>query len=262
MADLLFEHPRLPAIYDAFDANRSDLEIYVSIAEELRARRVLDVGCGTGTFALMLAARGLEVIGVDPAKASLNLARAKPGADHIRWIDGDATALPNLQVDLTTMTGNVAQAIVSELEWDRTLRGIYAAVRSGGSLVFETRDPAREGWREWNRAGTYRVRDVDGVGPVEHWSELIDVSLPLVSFRGTWVFPSGEVLTSDSTLRFRGREEVEASLVGAGFMLDEIRGAPDRPGREFVFAHHPAMPRCCLDDTEMLLARARQNCAR
>ena len=88
MADLIFEHPRLAAIYDAFDANRWDLEVYVSIAEELRARRVLDVGCGTGTFALMLAARGLEVIGADPAKASLYVARGKPGADHIRWIDG------------------------------------------------------------------------------------------------------------------------------------------------------------------------------
>jgi hypothetical protein len=42
-------------------------------------------------------------------------------------------------------------------------------------------------------------------------------------------------LTSDSTLRFRGRDEVEAALVTHGYAVDEVRGAPDRPGQEFVF---------------------------
>ncbi|MDQ3716348.1 MAG: SAM-dependent methyltransferase, partial [Actinomycetota bacterium] len=58
----------------------------------------------------------------------------------------------------------------------------------------------------------------------------------LVSFRSTVVFASdGEVLTSDSTLRFRQRDEVEAALIAHGYAVDEVRGAPDRPGREFVF---------------------------
>ncbi|MCW2595204.1 MAG: cypM [Jatrophihabitans sp.] len=49
-----------------------------------------------------------------------------------------------------------------------------------------------------------------------------------------------EVLPSDSTLRFRERDEVEADLVAHGFVPDEVRDAPDRPGREFVFcARHP-----------------------
>ena len=210
MADDLFEHPRLAAIYDALDPDRSDLDVYVAVAEELGARRVLDVGCGTGTFALLLAERGLEVTGVDPAKASLDVARAKPGADRVRWIHGDATALPPLEVDLATMTANVAQAIVEPSEWDGTLRGVYDALRPGGYLVFETRDPAYKAWEEWNRAASYSVTEIDGVGAVESWFELLDVNLPLVSFRATCVFPDGEVLTSDSTLRFREREEVEA----------------------------------------------------
>jgi hypothetical protein len=43
------------------------------------------------------------------------------------------------------------------------------------------------------------------------------------------------VLTTTSTLRFRHRDEVAASLAAAGFVVDEVRQAPDRPGRELVF---------------------------
>lgn len=71
---------------------------------------------------------------------------------------------------------------------------------------------------------------------VESWVELTDVSGPLVSFRWTWVFGSdGQVLTSDSTLRFRERDELEAELLAHGYRVDQVRDAPDRPGREFVF---------------------------
>jgi hypothetical protein len=56
-----------------------------------------------------------------------------------------------------------------------------------------------------------------------------------VSFRYTFAFADGEVLNSDSTLRFRGRDEVTASLRAAGFTVTEVRDAPDRPGLEFVF---------------------------
>ena len=211
----------------------------MAIAEELGARRLLDVGCGTGTFALMLADRGLDVVGVDPASASLDVARGKPGAERVRWIRGDATALPPLGVDLATMTANVVQAIVTDDDWHRTLRGIRHALVPGGHLVFETRDPAREAWREWNRDEYYSEADVAGVGSVQSWVEVLDVSLPLVTIRGTWVFPGGEVRTSDSTLRFRDRQEVETALVEHGYVVEDVRDAPDRPGRELVFFARP-----------------------
>ena len=236
MADDIFEHPRLVAIYDALDPDRSDLDVYAAIASQLGASRVLDLGCGTGTFALLLADGGLEVTGVDPASGSIGVARAKPGAERVHWIHGDATALPPMQVDLVTMTANVAQAIVDPPDWEATLSAVSQALRPGGHLVFETRDPAYAAWQEWNRAASYSVTEIEDVGAVETWVELTAVSGPLVSFRWTCVFASdGEVLTSDSTLRFRERNEVEAALVAHGYVVDEVRGAPDRPGREIVF---------------------------
>ena len=237
-----FQHPRLAAIYDPLDPDRGDLDAYVGIAEEFGARRVLDIGCGTGVFALLLAHWGMEVIGVDPALASLDVARAKPGAERVRWIHGDATDLPPLQVDLATMTANAAQEIADPDAWQRTLRGAYAALRPGGHLVFETRDPAKRAWEQWNRDSSYRVTEIPGVGAVETWVEVTGVNTPLVSFRWTFVFGAdGEVLTSDSTLRFRERDEIEGELLSQGYQVTGVRDAPDRPGREFVFlAQRPA----------------------
>ncbi|WP_030542467.1 bifunctional 2-polyprenyl-6-hydroxyphenol methylase/3-demethylubiquinol 3-O-methyltransferase UbiG [Streptomyces albus] len=236
MADDCFGHPRLAAIYDALDPDRSDLDAYLRMAEECGARQVLDIGCGTGVFALLLADRGVDVVGIDPAQASLDVARAKPGSERVRWIRGDATALPPLRADLATMTGNVAQAIVAPSTWQKTLRGAWEALRPGGHLVFETRDPAKRAWEEWTRENSYRVTEIQGVGSVESWVQLIEVSPPLVTFRGTYVFAAdGQVLTSDSTLRFREREEVETDLVTQGYVVEDVRDAPDRPGKEFVF---------------------------
>jgi hypothetical protein len=45
-------------IAHALESDRSDLEVYAAIADELGARRVLDVGCGSGSFGLLLAERG------------------------------------------------------------------------------------------------------------------------------------------------------------------------------------------------------------
>ncbi|MFE9168144.1 class I SAM-dependent methyltransferase [Streptomyces kebangsaanensis] len=236
MADECFGHPRLAAIHDPLDPDRGDLDAYVRMAEEFGASRVLDIGCGTGTFPLLLADRGIEVVGVDPARASLDVARTRPGSERVRWIRGDATALPPLRVDLATMTANVAQAIVDPRTWRRTLRGAYGALRPGGHLVFETRDPAGRAWEEWTREISHRVTEIPGVGSVETWVQLVEVSWPLVTFRWTYVFATdGQVLTSDSTLRFREREEVEEDLAAHGYVVEEVRDAPDRPGREFVF---------------------------
>lgn len=237
MPDALFEDPRLVALYDVLEGERADLPPYLALVEELGAGSVLDLGCGTGELAVRLAAQGLTVIGVDPAAASLEVARAKPAAPSVRWIDGDARALVGLEpVDLVTITGNAAQAIIEPAEWHLALRNIRDVLAPGGHLVFETRDPSRRAWTEWNREQSFLEVQVDGVGRVEHWVEVLEVDGPLVTFRGTYVFASdGTVLTSQSTLRFRGYDEIAGDLARAGLQVQEVREAPDRPGQEWVF---------------------------
>lgn len=143
--------------------------------------------------------------------------------------------LPPLRVSLVTMTGNVAQVFLDDQEWASTLGAARAALRPNGYLVFAVRDPGREAWREWTREQSHRRLELSAAGLVETWVELVDVSVPLVSFRTTFVFDDGVWLTSDSTLRFRSEAEISASRRTAGFTVVDPRDAPDRPGREFVF---------------------------
>ena len=236
MPDRTFDEPRLADIYDQLDPDRGDLDAYLAIVRELGAGSVVDIGCGTGTFACLLAAAGLEVVGLDPAAAMLAVARRKHAGDRVRWVHGVAADLPAVRVDLVTLTGNVAQVFLEDDEWAATLVAAHGALRPGGSLVFETRRPERRAWLEWNPDDSFERVEIAGVGVVETWNEVIDVSFPFVTFRGTIVFlADGTELTSDSTLRFRSSEEIVASLEAAGFRADDVRDAPDRPGKELVF---------------------------
>ena len=57
--------------------------------------RVIDVATGTGNAALLAAARGAHVLGIDTEPALLGLARQRASADlDVRWVEGDAEALP------------------------------------------------------------------------------------------------------------------------------------------------------------------------
>ena len=223
MPDAVFDDPKLAAIYDALDPDRSDLDAYLAMIDEFGARSVVDLGCGTGVFALLLAERGVEVIGVDPAGASLDVARAKPGAERVTWIHGDASAIPaSVQVDAVTMTANVAQVFLTDADWLATLAAARAALRPGGRLIFESRDPARRAWEGWTEERTRSTTDIPGVGRVTDWVQVTEVDGELVTFESPNVFEAdGTVITSRSTLRFRPRQAIEESLAACGFALDE-----------------------------------------
>jgi SAM-dependent methyltransferase len=234
MPDALFAHPRLAPLYDILGGDRDDLPAYLDIADEVGADRVVDIGCGTGSLAVLLAQSGRTVVGVDPAEASLAVARTKSA--KVTWLPGDATSVPALDADLAVMTGNVAQVFLTDDDWARALRAIHGALRPGGHLVFETRRLERRIWEDWAADDDRRVVDIPGIGRVERSHAVTGVDLPFVSFRNTYRFHAdGTVLTSDSTLRFRDRDELAASLTAAGFQVRDVREAPDRPGCEFVF---------------------------
>ncbi|MDP2313295.1 MAG: class I SAM-dependent methyltransferase [Pseudomonadota bacterium] len=105
-----------------------------------RGTRVADLGCGTGIATRQLAARGVDVVGIDPNHAMLAEARRTGG----RYLEGEATAtgLAAASVDLVT----VAQAMhwfdldpsLAEIRRVLAPRGVAVAfwnLRSGGPFM-------------------------------------------------------------------------------------------------------------------------------
>jgi methylase of polypeptide subunit release factors len=58
VVDVCFSEPRLAELYDVLDGERDDLGLYGSLASEMGATSVLDLGCGTGTLPALSQSRG------------------------------------------------------------------------------------------------------------------------------------------------------------------------------------------------------------
>jgi len=104
---------------------------------------LLDVGTGTGRHAIALAARGAHVTAVDFSDEMLAKARAKPGAERVRWIAHDVlTPLPFAAASFD----RVLSGLVIEHIPVAALAGFFAELgrvaRPGGRIVVTAMHPA------------------------------------------------------------------------------------------------------------------------
>lgn len=213
--------PELAAAYDADTDTRKDLEFYLSLAGKLGARRVADVGSGTGLLCSVLAGQGYDVIGVEPEETMLSLAAAQPHAGGVLWIHGTAEHLPDAWADLVLMTGHVAQYFLDDSSWAGALTEVRRALRPGGRLAFEVRNPAVAAWRQWNgtrstsRGTVTRTtrQQVDLVTHTDVWTHM-DTRDP--------------TRTTIETLRFPSWDAVVMGLDAAGLVVDQSWGDWDR----------------------------------
>jgi SAM-dependent methyltransferase len=220
-----FGDPRQVVIYDAVNSYEpgTQPDFYLGVAEKVRAETVVDFGCGTGIITLEFATRGYRIIGVDPSPLMLEVARQKPGADGVRWVLGRAGELGTPSADLAIMSGHVAQFILDDADWLGTLAGLKGALRSGGCLAFESRDPRAREWERWT--GRRRIVPVSPYGRIESWTEVRKVEGDVVHAVGhRRLLDSSEELVSPFALRFRSEELLTQSLTASGFSVESVFG--------------------------------------
>ncbi len=103
------------------------------LVERLGPASVLDAGCGTGRVAIELAARGIEVAGVDLDASMLGRAREK--APDLRWVHADLADVDlGRTFEVVVMAGNVMIFLAPGTE-ARVVANLARHVAPGGSLV-------------------------------------------------------------------------------------------------------------------------------
>lgn len=220
-----YSDPRLVAVYDTLNPFADDTGFYLRLAAELSAASIVDIGCGTGLLTCELARRGHQMIGVDPSGAMLDVARHRPGGEQVRWIVGDARRLGEIEADLAIMTGHVAQVFLDDEGWSATLLAIRKALRPGGHLAFESRNPAVRPWTAWTPQASRRKVEDAVLGQIEVWIRVREVNDDLVRYEHHYLFAeSGEEFVSTDKLRFRTRAELGRSLSEAGFSVESVAG--------------------------------------
>ncbi|WP_157156459.1 class I SAM-dependent methyltransferase [Diaminobutyricimonas sp. LJ205] len=215
--------PRLVELYDFDNPDGPDHDFYRELAAQLDAQSIIDIGCGTGLLTVTLAGPGRSVLGTDPSRRMLDYARSRPQAGRVRWLEGDASAIDIRDADYAVMTGNVAQHIDNNT-WAATLANVHRALRTGGVLAFESRNPAVLAWEEW-RAEPVSTRQTP-LGPLQEWMEVSDLHPDgVVNLTAHNVFENtGEHVIEELALVFRDRAAIEADLVIAGFIVEAVWG--------------------------------------
>jgi SAM-dependent methyltransferase len=143
--------------------------------------RALELAIGTGRVALPLAARGVEVHGIDLSEAMVARLRAKPGGAEIPVEIGDfSTALagPGLagEFDLVYLVFNTIGNVASEEGQRATFANAARHLRIGGCFVVETGVPGILGAQAGHRYRVFHHTDehhgIDEYDPVTQlmWS--------------------------------------------------------------------------------------------
>lgn len=138
--------PQVAAGYDASVADRfrpECVEPAVALLAELAGDgTAVEFAVGTGRIALPLAARGVEVFGLDVSEPMLDELRAKDGADRISVAVGDMTELRLCSdASLVYLVFNTIGNLRSQRQQVACFRNAAAHLRSGGRFVVENGVP-------------------------------------------------------------------------------------------------------------------------
>lgn len=140
-------YDRYAALYDASGQLRFALRMRTYLRELLAhhpvvGRRALDLACGTGTLALLLAAEGWQTTGVDNSPSMLAQAEAKlryaPEAQRVRFLHGDMRHLDGVALasfDLATCTYDSLNYMLSEADLAACFGAVAAALAPGGLYI-------------------------------------------------------------------------------------------------------------------------------
>jgi SAM-dependent methyltransferase len=197
---------------------------------------LLDAGCGTGRYAIDLAARGFTVTGVDQSPELVKIASQKPDA---RAADVRFSVADLLEFDPPDrFMAVLCRGVLNDLTRDNDREIIFSRFAQwlalGGVLVFDVRDWARTVLRyEANSESRREVRLEDGGSLAFTSRSSLDHAARRIDLRETFEHRhsgGGEVVANEFAMRCWSRSEISARLAKQfdNVKFQETYGARDR----------------------------------
>jgi SAM-dependent methyltransferase len=187
--------------------------------------RVLELAIGTGRIALPLAARGIEVHGIDASEAMVAKLRAKPGGEDIRVTIGDfADVGVEGRYRVIAIVFNTLWALLTQEAQARCVRNVADHLTEDGAFVTEmyVPDPAR-----FDRGQRVQARNIESRRVVlevsRHDPENQRVSSQLVVLED-----GGGISMFPVELRYIWPSELDLMAELAGLRLSERWGGWNR----------------------------------
>ena len=239
--DQLYSDPELVEFYDLVNStDRADHDFCRELAK--RASSVLDLGCGTGQLAASLA-KGRSVTGVDPARAMLDVARARPGGEEVTWVEADArTVRLGQSFDLVLLTGHAFQCFLTAVDQLAVLHTIAAHLAPAGQFIFDSRNPHAKEWLEWTPERSQHTVIHPRLGPVTAWHDTAwNSSTGVATYQTHYLAVStGKHITSRSDIAFPAKEGLQSMLAEAG--LKAVHWLGDWSGSAYTEALPEIIP--------------------
>ncbi|MDP9190834.1 MAG: class I SAM-dependent methyltransferase [Acidobacteriota bacterium] len=201
-----------------------------------RPESLLDLGCGTGGHARLLASRGYRITAVDQSREMLEIARAKSASKaassqgSVQWICADISAMGLGETfDAALLMFAVIGYFTTDEDVIRAFANIRRHLREGGLLCFDF----------WYGPA------VLAIGPSDRTATLSTPQGPLTRRSTSTLFPAQQTchvryemegptqssISEVHAVRYFSASDIQSSLQAAGFELLSLTAFPslDQP---------------------------------
>lgn len=191
-----------------------------TIAELAQHGKILELGIGTGRIALPLAARGLEVHGIDASQAMLDRMQDKPFSDRVRTLVGDfGETIAGADFAVAFVAFNTFFALTTREEQKKCFLNVSKQLRQGGTFAIECFVPDAARFEGGQALRTGRI-DVDRVvleaTRYDRNAQTLDAQLIVIENAGARLIPL--------RLRYCYPSELDAMAELAGLRLRDRFG--------------------------------------
>jgi len=229
----------LPPVYDRWQhsyGNDYTTLIFPRLRSTLRSLRLppgsmIDLACGTGSLALLMARAGWNVAGIDVSPGMITEAQRKARREHfnVHFFCQDMRSFGiDGEVDLVTCMFDSLNHLLTREDLRRAFRAVRRSIRAGGFFIFDLNNE-RCYKRHWRGSSAMHGDDFTVVleSSYDRSRKLGSIEVTVFDRAGSGFRRAQEVVRE----RYYPRTEVRQALQASGF--SSIRA------REFNFTPHP-----------------------